>query len=328
MTKYVGIDIGKEQVDICWLKDPETGKTKTKTFKNKPEVFPSICLWLTSQTEENSSQITILLEATGVYYEALSYFLYDQGFQLIVSNPGRAKKFAQSIGLTHKTDKSDSIMLAKYGFAQHHGLTLWKPESIEVRGLKAMMRRLSSLEKDCQREKNRLEASAISDSSDRVLLSLKTMITVLQSEITALKGDIDSHIDQHPELRKNRQLLLTIKGVGEVIAREMVYLFAAKSFSNAKQVAAYLGLIPKLNESGAFKGRTTLSKSGPSRIRAKLYLASVCASTHNSQIKAQRDRLIRAGKTKMQALCAAMRKLVQMCFGVIKNQTEYQVQAP
>ncbi|EGG92796.1 Il-IS_3, transposase [gamma proteobacterium IMCC1989] len=106
----------------------------------------------------------------------------------------------------------------------------------------------------------------------------------------------------------------------------MVYLFAAKSFVNAKQVAAYLGLIPRLNESGVFKGRTTLSKSGPSRVRAKLYLASVSASTHNHEIKAQRDRLLKAGKTKMQALCAAMRKLVQICFGVIKNQTEYQFQ--
>lgn len=327
MSKYIGIDIGKEQVDICWLRDPQTGKAKTKTFKNKPEVFPSIHQWLTRQTEVSPSHVVVLLEATGVYYEALSYFLYDQGFNLIVSNPGRAKKFAQSIGLVHKTDKSDSIMLAKYGFAQRHELIPWKPESVEVRGLKAMMRRLSALEKDCQREKNRLEASAISDSSDRVLLSLETMITVLESEIKALKGDIDSHIDQHPKLRKNRQLLLTIKGVGEVVAREMVYLFSAKSFSNAKQVAAYLGLIPRLNESGAFKGRTTLSKSGPSRIRAKLYLASVCASTHNCHIKAQRDRLIRAGKTKMQALCAAMRKLVQICFGVIKTQTEYQVQA-
>jgi transposase len=105
----------------------------------------------------------------------------------------------------------------------------------------------------------------------------------------------------------------------------MVYLFAAKSFVNAKQVAAYLWLIPRLNESGVFKGQTTLSKSGPSRIRAKLYLASVAASTHNDEIRAQRDRLIKAGKTKMYALCAAMRKLVQICFGVIKNQTEYQV---
>jgi len=326
MNEYIGIDVGKEQVDICWLRDPNTGKKKTKKFKNKPEVFSDIRQWLIEQTQIDSSRIIILLEATGVYHEGLSYFLYDQGFKLIVSNPGKAKKFSQSIGLIHKTDKSDAMMLARYGFSQQHQLILWEPEPKEIRQLKAMMRRLSALEKDYQREKNRLEASEISDSSERVLKSLRDMIAVLACEVSALKHDIDDHIDSTLTLCKNRQLLLTIKGVGEVVAREMVYLFAAKSFVNAKQVAAYLGLIPRLNESGVFKGRTTLSKSGPSRVRAKLYLASVSASTHNHEIKAQRDRLLKAGKTKMQALCAAMRKLVQICFGVIKNQTEYQVQ--
>ena len=92
------------------------------------------------------------------------------------------------------------------------------------------------------------------------------------------------------------------------------------------QVAAYVGLIPRLNESGVFKGRSSLSKSGPSRIRSKIFLATVCACTHNPDIKAQKDRLIYAGKTKMQASGAAMRKLIQICFGVIKNQTRYQPQ--
>ncbi len=153
-----------------------------------------------------------------------------------------------------------------------------------------------------------MEASEVSDSPERVLGSLKAMITVLESEIKALKAAIDDHIDQHPVLCKNKQLLLTIKGGGDVVARERVYLFAAKSFAHAKQVAAYLGLIPRLNESGVFKGRTTLSRLEPSRVRAKLDLAALAASTHNDEIKAQRNRLIKAGKTKMQALCAAMRK--------------------
>lgn len=85
-----------------------------------------------------------------------------------------------------------------------------------------------------------------------------------------------------------------------------------------------VGLIPRLNESGSFKGRTT--RTGPSRIRAKLFLAAVSASSFNPDIKAQYDRLRTAGKTKMQALGAAMRKLIQICFGVIKHQTEYQPQ--
>jgi len=110
------------------------------------------------------------------------------------------------------------------------------------------------------------------------------------------------------------------------MARELVYLFSAKTFTTTKQVAAYVGLVPRLNESAAFKGRTTLSKTGPSRIRAKLFLAAVSASNHNLDVRAQRDRLIKSGKTKMQALGAAMRKLMHISFGVIRNQTKYKPQ--
>jgi transposase len=105
-------------------------------------------------------------------------------------------------------------------------------------------------------------------------------------------------------------------GIGKVIARELVYIFSAKKFTSAKQVAAYVGLIPRLNESGAFKGRSSLSKSSPSIIRAKIFLAAVCAGTHNPDIKAKKIRLKNAEKN-IQALGAAMRKLIQIFFGMI-----------
>jgi transposase len=72
-------------------------------------------------------------------------------------------------------------------------------------------------------------------------------------------------------MKKNHDLLMSVIGIGKVMSRELVYLFSAKNFSTAKQAAAYVGLIPKLNESGSFKGRTTLSKIGPSRIRSKIF---------------------------------------------------------
>ncbi|WP_370661009.1 transposase [Psychrosphaera algicola] len=68
----------------------------------------------------------------------------------------------------------------------------------------------------------------------------------------------------------------------------MYFYFSAKKSTTAKQVAAYVGLIPRLNESRTFKGRTTLSKTGPSRIRAKLYLAAVTAGKHNPDIRRQK----------------------------------------
>ena len=118
----------------------------------------------------------------------------------------------------------------------------------------------------------------------------------------------------------------SIKAVGPVTSRLMLSVIPSRPFKKASQVAAYLGLVPVLYESGTFKGRSHLSKRGPANIRAKLYMAAVVAIKHNPDIKAQYERLLLNGKTKMQAIGAAMRKLVQICFGVVKHQREYQSQ--
>ena len=326
MCEFTGIDVSKEKFDVGWLRDVKTGKKKTKVFKNTRAGHQQVQDWLLNNLKVPAQDIVITLEPTGVYHEALMYFLHDCGFQVLLVNPGKARKYAQSLNQIHKTDKLDAVTLAWYGHAQQHKLTLWQPEAPEIRELKVMIRRLDALEKDLQREQNRQEAAQVSLSSDRVAQSLKDMIETLKAEIERLQQDIDNHIDRFPELKRNRQLLQSIKGIGAVMSRELVYLFASKRFKSAKQAAAYIGLIPRLRESGKLKGRTMLSKMGSARIRAKLYMAAVCASTHNPDIKAQKARLLKAGKVKMQALGAAMRKLIQICFGVIKHQCEYQPQ--
>jgi transposase len=116
------------------------------------------------------------MEATGVYHEAIAFFLHGRGFKIFLSNPGKAKKFSQSQGLVYKTDKSDAAMLAKYGSTQLNSLKVWLPESEIVREIKALIRRLNALEKDRLRESNRLEASVISDSVEHVIKSLKHII--------------------------------------------------------------------------------------------------------------------------------------------------------
>lgn len=121
-------------------------------------------------------------------------------------------------------------------------------------------------------------------------------------------------------MSKNHELLMSVVGIGKVISR----VFLDKNSSTAKQVVVFVGLAPRLNELGSFKGRTTLSKIGSSRIRSKIYLAAVSASKYNPDIKVQKKRLLSAGKTKIQALGAAMWKIIQICFWVIKNQTKYQ----
>ncbi len=187
-----------------------------------------------------------------------------------------------------------------------------------------MLSRLDALQEDLQRELNRLEKAQATETNPIVTASIEQMIASLQAAIAKLNQDIDDHINRHPNLKQDQDLLQTIKGVGPVVSKQIVSLMHNKQFTQASQMAAFIDLVPKHHESGLFKGKSRLAKNGSSAIRAKLYMPALVAIKHNPDIKAQYERLLASGKCKMQAVCAAMRKLVHICFGVIKHQQPYQ----
>ncbi len=233
--------------------------------------------------------------------------------------------YAKSLGARTKTDKKDSLIIAHFGATQSP--LLWQPEAIEIRQLKALIARYAAIEKDILREKNRLEKSQITQVCREVVYSIKTVITQLGEEKDRIKKLIDDHINQHPQLKQDRDYLQSIPSVGPVISQYMVALIRSRNFTSAKQCSAFIGLNPIQPESGSsVRGRAHLSKAGNAKIRAKLYMAAIVAIKHNPDIKQQYERLLKKGKSKMSALCAAMRKLVQICFGVLKHQTPYQSQ--
>lgn len=118
---------------------------------------------------------------------------------------------------------------------------------------------------------------------------------------------------------QDQDLLQTSNGVDVIVSRQMLFLMHDKNFTKASQAAAFLGLIPKQVQSSTFKSRIRLAKNGSSDIRAKLYMAAVVSTRHNPDIKAQYEGLLANGKCKMQVICAAMRKLDHICFGVLKQ---------
>lgn len=325
MMQFIGIDVSKDKLDVLWLREPQHNKIKTKVFANTPNHHPQLVTWLTTVTGAAPGDIRVVLEATSVYHEAVALALYDAGFAVSVVNPARVHSYAQALGKTHKTDKQDSHVLARYGM--NEAPSLWHPEAAEIRELKALLSRLAALEKDLQREHNRREKAEIAQTPEPVKASIEAVCQVLEEEKQRLEGMIDDHIDRHPKLRGDRGLLESIPGVGPVVSRLMLSVLHSRDFASGSQVAAYLGLVPQLKQSGKWKGQTRLSKRGPGWIRAKLYMAAVVASQWNPEIQRQRARLLGRGKTKMQALGAAMRKLVHQCYGVVKQQTEYRPQA-
>lgn len=319
----IGLDVSKDKLDCAWLREQD--KVKTKVFANRQIGWQELLEWSLKNTGLTLSDLHFVMEATGVYHEQLATFLYDAGANVSVVNPAQVKFYAQSLGVRSKNDKKDSVVLARYGLKEQP--TLWQPEAKEIRTLKALLARFDGIEKDLQREKNRQEKAQISQAPDEVMHSLEMMIEQLDSEKTRLEKLIEEHINKHNKLKENKALLESIPAVGNVIATRMLMVIGSRQFDNAHQCAAYLGLVPVQHESGSsIKGRAKLSKAGNPIIRAKLYMAAVVAIRYNPDIKAQYERLTSKGKSKMSALGAAMRKLVHICFGVLKHQTPYQPQ--
>lgn len=323
----IGIDVSKSKLDCLWLRESTTGKVKSKVFGNNRNAYADLIQWVEKQTGTDMKDVHFIMEATGVYHEALAYALHEAGAKVSIVNPAQISSYAKSLGSRTKTDKKDSMVLARFGATQ--APRFWQPEPHEIRTLKALIARYEAVCKDIQREENRLEKAVISPAPKEVLESIEAMIKQLKEEKKRLEDLINRHIDQHPNLKEDQALLETIPGIGSVVSRYMLSVIRSRDFESAPQCSAYLGLNPIQHESGSsVRGKSRLSKTGNATIRAKLYMAAIVAIRHNQDIKMQYERLLQKGKSKMSALGAAMRKLVQICFGVLKHQVPYQPQTP
>lgn len=324
--KIIGIDVSKAKLDGAWIKEIDTGKVKNKVFANTPGDHQKLMDWAMKQTNTPIEAIHFVMEATGIYHEALAYALYQAGAQVSVINPAQIRSYAKSLGTRTKTDKKDSTVIARFG--RTRALRLWQPEPEEIRSLKALISRLEAVEQDAQRERNRLEKADITQVTNEVITSIHIVLEQLGKEKKRLEDLINQHIDSHPQLKKDRTLLESIPGVGPIISRMMMTIIRSREFESAPQCAAFLGLVPIQHESGtSIRGRSRLSKMGNPAVRAKLYMAAIVAKQYNPDIKQQYERLLKNGKVKMSALGAAMRKLVHICFGVLKHQQPYQPQS-
>ncbi|HID81198.1 MAG TPA: IS110 family transposase [Chromatiales bacterium] len=320
MKAQVGIDVSKDTLDVCYLKNLMLTTCERQVFDNNAMGHKQLKKWLRQVTGKIFSDIAVTLEATGVYHLTVANLLRKQGLRVCVVNPLQAHHYAKGLGMRTKTDRLDSVMLARYGWERRP--VQWQPAAVELIELKALNVRLDAVEKDRRREQNRLESATTANESKTVIRLIKQSIRALNKQVETLVKLIEQLIEAHDVLKKNRQLLLSIKGVGAVCSRYLVAEIYAGRFRSAAQCAAYMGLVPIRRQSGHVE-KTGLSKAGNRRLKAKLYIAAISAKQHNPVLKRYYDQLIARGKCKKSALCAVMRRLVQISFGVIKHQKEF-----
>lgn len=319
---YLGIDVAKAKLDCSLLVNQEQDKYKFKVVENSPIGFAKLLDWLTAR-DISVTELHIVMEATGIYHEQAAIALHDAGGIVSIANPAHVKGFAYGLGVRTKTDGVDSRVLARYGLLTKP--SRWLPPSAESRILKGLLARREAIKQDLQREKNRQEKAEAGKESALIRQSITDSITFITAQLKKIQSQIDDHIDQDPTLKNDRELLESIPAIGSQSSTQLLAIMHAHTFNSAEQLAAYLGLVPIERQSGSsLNGRAKLSKSGPSHLRAILYMAAIVAIQHNAHVKAVYGRLLAKGKTKMSALGAAMRKLVHLCFGVLKTQQKYQ----
>lgn len=319
---YLGMDVAKAKLDCCLLLDEAAGKRKTKVVNNTPSGIADLLAWIAKQLV-SLQQLHVIMEATGVYHEQAALALADAGIVVSIVNPAQVKDFGRGLAVRTKTDGVDSFVLARYGALLKP--EAWTPPAPEARVLQALLARREAVAQDLQRERNRQEKAHATDTPQQIRQSLIDSIEFLVKQLAGLQQEIDLHIDRHPNLKDDLALLQSIPAVGPQVGGNLLSVMHSHDFGSAEQLAAYLGLVPVERQSGSsVLGRARLSKAGPARIRAVLYMAAIVATRYNPHVKAVYERLIARGKSKMSALGAAMRKLVHLCFGVLKTRKPYQ----
>lgn len=320
---YLGIDVSKAKLHTALSREADgKAKLKTKVVENSPAGVSTLLDWLARQGLAPTA-VQAVLEATGVYHETTAEALHAHGVTVSIVNPAQARKFAQGLAVRTKTDAVDAETLARFGALVRPAP--WTPPPPEVRTWQALLARQQALSEDLRRERNRLEKAEATTTPPPVLDSLADSLAFLEQALAKLQQEIDDHLDGHPQLQADVALLTSIPAVGPKVAHQLLALLHARPFHCAEQLAAYLGLVPVERQSGtSVQARARLSKAGPARVRATLYMAAVVAIRYNPHVKALYERLLARGKAKMAALGAAMRKLVHLCFGVFRTRLPYQ----
>jgi len=291
---------------------------KKYKVSNDPQGFKKLTDWIRAQ---GIKQVKVCMEATGRYGEKIADYLYQESHQVHVINPACIKAFARSKLSRHKTDEADALLIAEY--ASKYELRLYKPQDYTLKELRNLYRCLQNLKQQQTQMSNFLEnKDCLPKTVQEVYGELNTSI---EQQINILNSAIDQLLLTRETLNQDCQNLQSIPGIGKATAVALLAeMLDLSTLENARQLAAYAGLTPCHRVSGtSVKGKPRLSKMGSSALRKALYFPAIVAKNHNPILKEFAQKLAKNKKHIMVIIGAIMRKLLHICFGILKYKTPF-----
>lgn len=310
MSKVVlGIDVSKKELSLALMVEE---KISYKTVENSIKGFQQIVTFV----KKVAVSCEVYLEATGRYGEAVTDFLYINGFDVKVINPLQINAFAKVTLSRHKTDKGDAGIIAEYG-SKFNGIS-YTPVAENVKELRELYRASLALKDELVSTGNHLENSELLPKSVRDLWERRKKD--LENDNKNLEKTMMEIIRNDADLNLKFKALIGIIGIGAGTAMAfLAEVTRLDNFKTARQLAAFIGLTPRHRVSGtSVRGNPKISKMGLKFLRKALYFPAITAMQYNQQIKAFAEKLREKGKKTKQIICAVMRKLIHIIFGVLK----------
>jgi transposase len=330
MLKYcVGIDVSKNDlqcsVSVIDLLQKVTVKSSSK-FANTRTGFMQLHQWITTRHKHREVPLVVVMEATGIYYEQVAMYLFQQQYALSVVLPNKAKKYLQSTGLKSKNDQIDAQGLSRMGAEQH--LELWQPMDNYCYELRELTRQHQSLQELKTSINNQLHAAQSGMCQHQMVIEqLKALMNTLDGQLKELETAIKRHIDNNGEVKQKVNNICKIKGVGILtIAVILAETNAFALFNNSRQLVSYGGYDVVENQSGNHKGKTKISKKGNSRIRRAMHMPAFCVVRYEQPpFVGLFNRTLQRHGQKMKSYVAVQKKLLVIIYALWKHNTSYEL---
>lgn len=309
-TKCAGIDVGKHRLDVAVHGDGERFEVV-----NQAKAFGELIAWLKARRVSR-----VGMEATGGYERAVRQSLEEAGFEVVVHQPMEVKLFARLKRLRAKNDKIDAVLIAAATAQVEQVKAASDPR---LRDLAEWMTAYEQVADQLAELKTFMEHVSLKD----VGRLLTRQIRTLESLKATLAGKLQGQIAVHEDLNARYRLLLSLPGVGPIIAMGLVIRMPELGQMKRGQAASLLGVAPFDRDSGQFKGQRFIS-GGRARPRRMLYLAAMTARRHDPNLKAFAERLLSYGKPPKVIIIAIARRLIEAANLVLARGAPWTQHAP
>ena len=304
----VGIDVSKDRLDV--------------------HIRPTgAAFWVARDSQGITTLVTqlaaltpraVAVEATGGYETFVAAGLAAAGLPVVVVNPAQVRAFAHALGRRAKTDPIDAAVIAHFLEATAPAIRPWPDEALQLLGDLVARRRQIVAMIGAERQRERRAPA-------RIQRSIRRLVKTLEQELACLDRDLDDAVRGSPAWRAKEDLLTSVPGIGPTIARTLLAELPELGRLDRRQVAALTGLAPFTRQSGKWRGRSFIS-GGRAGVRTALFMGALVAARHNPTLKAFRDKLLAAGKSKLVALIATARKLITILNAILRDQKPWRNQ--